>query len=145
MNLQFELVNEDSLKDFLEIYDIDNHINSNYDKAKLRLKELLPTEFHYTVKNNSYIVGIFSLTLHGDIVEESKKYLTIWNLHVRKEFRRKKIGTNILEFVRIFAEENDCDFINLAVEKENISAMQFYESLDYQKNYSYTLKIGETL
>lgn len=90
--------------------------------------------------DNSYVcvfedkvVGFLCLQLTID-------EMTILNIAVLNDFKRKKIATNFLEFAKKIAKEKNISNIFLEVETKNFPAVTFYkkngfETLRTRKNY----------
>lgn len=79
------------------------------------------------------VVGFLCLLLAGD-------EMTILNIAVLNDFKRKKIATSFFEQVKKIAKENNIINIFLEVEVQNVPALNFYQKngfkiLRTRKNY----------
>ena len=93
---------------------------------------------------NAVCTTIMNAAYSGaDIVEELKPFLTVWNFGIIKEYRRKKIGTKMFDYIYKFAKDNNCAFISLIAETNNEVAQCFYESLGYIKEVGYVKLIDK--
>jgi len=61
----------------------------------------------------------------------------LWNLRVHPDYRRKKIGQQIMAFIESFGKEKSVDFIFLGCDAENQSARAFYKKLGYCEDYGF--------
>ena len=138
MNLVIEKLKKEDLKDAINIYDINHNITTDYNKLLNVYDDIYnnPAYHNIVAKVNGEVVGIATIIVNYDIVEKLKPFLTIWNFGIKKEYRRNKIGTKMLEYIEQFAKNNECDFIALLAESDNLSAQSFYE------NYGFTKEVG---
>ena len=97
MNLIIEKLKREDLKEAISIYDDNYNLKSNYDKLLNVYDEIYNnTAYHNIVaKLDGKIVGLATIIINYDIVEELKPFLTVWNFGVRKEYRRKGFATEI--------------------------------------------------
>ena len=139
MNITIEKLKKEDLKDAINIYDSNHNIKTNYDKLLSIYDDIYnnPLYRNIVAKVDNKIVGLATIIINYDIVEELKPFLTIWNFGVIKEYRRQKIGTKMFEYIYNFAKENNCDFISLIAESNNKVAQSFYENLGYVKEIGY--------
>ena len=139
MKIIIEKLKKEDLKEAISIYDDNHNLKTNYDKLLNIYDQIYnnPAYHNIIAKVNGKIVGLASIIINYDIVEELKPFLTIWNFGVRKEYRRKKIGTEMFEYIYQFAKDNNCDFISLLAESDNKVAQAFYDKLGYNKEIGY--------
>lgn len=145
MNLIVEKLEKKDLKEAISIYDDNHNLKSNY-KRLLEVYDNIynnPAYHNIVAKIDNKIVGLATIIINYDIVEELKPFLTIWNFGVKKEYRRKKIGTKMFEYIYQFAKDNNCDFISLIAETDNSIAQSFYEKLGYIKEVGYVKLIDK--
>lgn len=145
MNLIIEKLEKEDLKEAISIYDDNHNLKSNY-KRLLEVYDNIynnPAYHNIVAKIDNKIVGLATIIINYDIVEELKPFLTIWNFGVKKEYRRKKIGTKMFEYIYHFAKDNNCDFISLIAETDNAIAQSFYEKLGYIKEVGYVKLIDK--
>jgi ribosomal protein S18 acetylase RimI-like enzyme len=114
-------------------------IQKMYDEYK-RLQDNKDYLF-IVAKDNEKVVGFMSVIINHDIVEQCKPFITIWNVRVKSEYRNKKIGTRMINFIEQYAKENNCDFIALLAAPNNKIAQSFYQSLGFNKDIGYIKKI----
>ena len=95
-------------------------------------------------KNNNYSLGYFEENnlvgvLIGDTIKNDKEYdLELHILFVSKDERRKKIATNLLNYI----ETNNLNFSKIFIEvaEDNVEAINFYQKnnfvfLNFRHNY----------
>ncbi len=145
MNLIIEKLKKEDLKEAINIYDNNYNLKTNYKKLLTIYEEIYnnPAYHNIVAKVNGEIVGLATIIINYDIVEELKPFLTIWNFGVKKEYRRQKIGTEMFEYIYNFAKNNNCDFISLIAEPNNKVAQSFYENLGYIKMIGYVKLINK--
>ena len=143
--VQIEKLKKEDLKEAISIYDKEYDVTTNYDKLFLVYDEIYhnPAYHNIVAKLDGKIVGLATIIINYDIVEEIKPFLTVWNLAIHKDYRRQKIGTKILEYIFNFAESHNCDFISLFAETSNKAAQSFYDSLGYNKEVGYVKLINK--
>lgn len=139
MDLKIEKLKKEDLKEAIHIYDENHNLKTNYEKLLKVYDEIYNNKAIHNVvaKLDNKIVGLATIIINYDIVEELKPFLSIWNFGVKKEYRRKKIGTKMFEYINKFAEDNECTFISLIAESNNKVAQLFYENLGYTKEVGY--------
>ena len=138
-NIIIEKLKKEDLKEAISIYDANHNLTTNYDKLFNIYDGIYnnPAYHNIVAKINGEIVGLATIIINYDIVEQLKPFLTIWNFGVKKEYRRKKIGTQMFEYIYQFAKDNNCDFISLITESDNLVAQSFYEKQGYIKEVGY--------
>lgn len=134
-----EKLSKNDLIEAISIYDENHNLKTNYEKLFQEYDKIYnnPDYHNIVAKLNGKIVGLATIVINHDIVEELKPFLTIWNLGVHKDYRRQKVGTALLEYINNFAKENNCQFIALLAEKDNETAQTFYEKLGFSKEVGY--------
>lgn len=145
MDIIIEKLQKKDLKEAVGIYDDNHNLKTNYDKLLDIYDEIYNNSAYHNIvaKVDNKIVGLATIIINYDIVEELKPFLTVWNFGVRSEFRRKKIGTKMFEYIYKFAKDNDCDFISLIAEADNKVAQSFYDNLGYIKEVGYVKLIDK--
>ncbi len=138
-NLIIEKLQKSDLKEALSIYDSNHNVKTNYEKLFQEYDKIYnnPDYHNIVVKLDGKIVGMATIIINRDIVEELHPFLTVWNLGVHKDYRRMKIGTFMLDYIYEFAKNLGCDFISLIAEQNNVIGQKFYESLGYYREVGY--------
>lgn len=139
MKVIIEKLKKEDLKAAINIYDKNYNLTTNYDKLFAMYDDIYnnPAYHNIVAKVNDEIVGLATIIINYDIVEQLKPFLTIWNFGVKEKYRRNKIGTQMFEYIYQFAKQNNCDFISLMAETDNTIAQSFYEKLGYIKEVGY--------
>lgn len=145
MKLVIEKLELKDLKEAISIYDENHGLKTNYDKLVNVYENIYNNPLYHNIvaKIDGKIVGLATIIINYDIVEDLKPFLTIWNFGIKEEFRRQKIGTKMFDYIYEFAKENNCDFISLIAQKENKIAQSFYENLGYNKEVGYVKLINK--
>ncbi len=144
-NLIIEKLQKQDLREAISIYDSNHNLKTNYEKLFQEYDKIYsnPDYHNIVVKLDNKIVGMATIVINRDIVEELHPFLTVWNLGVHKDYRRIKIGTTMLDYIYNYAKELGCDFISLIAEKDNVIGQKFYESLGYKKEIGYVKLINK--
>lgn len=144
-NITIEKLQKSDLREAISIYDNNHNLNTNYEKLFEEYDKIYsnPDYHNIVVKLEGKIVGMATIVINRDIVEELHPFLTVWNLGVHKDYRRMKIGTAMLNYIYNFAKELGCDFISLIAEKDNVIGQKFYESLGYEKEVGFVKLINK--
>lgn len=140
MKITIEKLKHEDLKEAISIYDENHKLTTDYDKLLKVYSDIYnnPAYHNIIAKVDGKIVGLATIIINYDIVEELKPFLTIWNFGIKKEYRRNKIGTKMFEYIETYAKNNNCEFICLIAESDNTIAQKFYENLGYGKEVGYT-------
>ena len=143
MNIVIEKLQKKDLKEAINVYDVNHNLESDYDKLLSIYDSIYdnPAYHNIVAKVNNKIVGLATVIVNYDIVEQLKPFITVWNFGVLKEYRRQKIGTKMFEYIYDYAKENNCDFIALLASPNNKEAQAFYESMGYNKEVGYVKHI----
>ena len=144
-NLIIEKLKKEDLREAISIYDDNHNIKTNYEKLFKEYDKIYnnPDYHNIVAKLNGKIVGLATIVINHDIVEELNSFITVWNLGVHKDHRRNKVGTKILNYIYEYAKKLNCQFISLIAEKDNIIGQKFYESLGYIKEIGYVKFINK--
>jgi len=145
MEVIIDKLRKENLKEAISIYDNNYNLTTDYNKLLSVYEHIYNNEVYHNIvaKVNDEIVGLATVIINYDIVEELKPFLTIWNFGVKEGFRRNKIGTQMFEYIQEFAKQNDCSFISLIAEKDNKVAQCFYEKLGYTRHFGYVKLVDE--
>ena len=142
-----EAVVEDSEKvgEVFDLYrqfykkDPDKIISIDYIKQRLTNKE----STIFFVEENNICIGIVQLYITFDSLELAKKII-LYDIFVKSEYRKKGIGTMLMNVSKNFAEKNNISSIELSTAISNGTAQSLYESLGYERDtefYNYYLSI----
>ena len=116
-----------SLKDFEKIKenlqkDFDDFWNANILEGELKNDNSL----YFVAKNKNEILGFIGITKNIDFVE-------ILNVVVKKDFRNKGIGNQLLQKIIEVAKEMKMQEIYLEVNEKNENAIKLYEKNNFKK------------
>ncbi len=139
MSIIIEKLRKEDLKEAIKVYDDNHDLKTNYDKLLSIYDSIYNNQAYHNIvaKIDNKIVGLATIIINYDIVEELKPFITVWNFGVIKEYRRQKIGTKMLQYIYDYAKDNNCDFIALLASPSNKVAQAFYESMGYNKEVGY--------
>jgi ribosomal protein S18 acetylase RimI-like enzyme len=85
---------------------------------------------YYLIVNKNQSIGYFSCKKTSD------EQMFLSKIYVRREFRNQGIGSKVIQFIENHSKKNNIGKINLRVNKNNMQAIQFYESIGF-------IRIGE--
>lgn len=144
-DLIIEKLQKSDLEEAISIYDNNHNTKTNYERLFQEYDKIYNnSDYHnIVVKFNGKIVGMATIVINRDIVGELHPFLTVWNLGVHKDYRRRKIGTAMLDYIYNYAKNLRCDFIALIAETDNIIGQRFYESLGYIREVGYVKLINK--
>ena len=145
MELIIEKLKKEDLKEAISIYDNNHNLKTNFKKLLDIYDNIYnnPAYHNIVAKLDNEVVGLATIIINYDIVEELKPFLTVWNFGIKEKYRRQKIGTKMFEYIYNFAKDNNCDFISLIAETDNKIAHSFYENLGYIKEVGYVKLINK--
>ena len=135
------LFKEENSLSYRQFYkkDPDKIISIDYIKQRLTNKE----STIFFVEENNICIGIVQLYITFDSLELAKKII-LYDLFVKSEYRKKGIGTMLMNVSKNFAEKNNISGIELSTAISNGTAQSLYESLGYERDtefYNYYLSI----
>ena len=145
MKVLIEKLKQKDLVAAINIYDKNYSTTTDYNKLLTIYNEIYNNSAYHNIvaKVNNEIVGLATVIINYDIVEQLKPFLTVWNFGVKEEYMRNKIWTKMFEYIYKFAKQNNCVFISLIAEEDNIVAQSFYEKLGYIKEVGYVKLIDK--
>lgn len=145
MKVIIEKLKYEDLADAISIYDDNHNLKTNLNKLLSIYQDIYNNSLYHNIvaKVDGKIVGLATIIINYDIVEDLKPFITIWNLGIKKEYRRQNIGTEILKYIDKFASDNNCSFVSLLAEKDNKIAQAFYEKNGFDKEIGYTKYVKE--
>lgn len=81
----------------------------------------------FILEEDGDAVGFVGLELRStQSFFEMGDYIEIHELFVVEEYRRNGVGSKLLERAETFAEENECDSVQLSVDVRNMEAKKLY-------------------
>lgn len=117
-------------------------IRSDFYKAPTAGFYLNALEKQFENDNNHIIVdeengvitayAIFFIFEKGDEICFDMKCCFIDQFAVRSSYRRKGVGTQLMDFIRSFARKESCTSLDLGVWYENAVAMGFYKNFGFK-------------
>ena len=147
-NIEIRFTIKEDLKDLPWLY---RQYHNGDTKLKTNKKSMLK-KFEELAKNEDYkfvsavdgdkLVGFCSVVVNHDIVEQQKPILMLWNLRVHPDYRRKKIGKRMLEFIENYGKSVNASFVFLGCDKDNDSAREFYTNIGYGEDYAFYKWLG---
>lgn len=143
-DIKFYELEEKYLKEVASLYDGDSSKVTDVDKMAEVFKRIKDDSFYEMIvaKIDEEIVGFAYVNIHQDIFEECKPFMSVWSVRVKKEYRRRKVGTKLFNYIEERARELDCSFISLIAEEGNRGANEFYKAIGYSKEVGYVKFLG---
>ncbi len=85
-NLIIEKLEKKDLKEDVSIYDTNHNLKTNFQKLLSEYDKIYqnPDYHNIVAKLDGKIVGMATIVINHDIVEELHPFLTVWNLGVHK-------------------------------------------------------------
>ncbi len=139
MNIIFEKLKKEDLEEIAKLYDSERPMTTNRIKM-YKTFDKIKNDNNYKMivaKLSNEIVGFATVIINQDIFEENNPFMTIWNVRVKKEYRKQGIGKQLFQYIEKIANTAHCEFICLVAEKNNVSANVFYEKLGYKCENGY--------
>lgn len=143
MNIVIEKLKIDDLKAAISIWDENHNTSTDYEKSAKIYSEIInnPAYHNIVAKINDQVIGLATVIINYDIVDQLKPFITVWNLSVHTNFRRMGVATKILKYIEDYATKNKCDFIAFQAEAKNVAAQKLYDKLGYARDIGYFKKI----
>jgi ribosomal protein S18 acetylase RimI-like enzyme len=116
---------------------------SNYNRMKKSLPQILKSFFRKKIRSgkarflvaevNNQVVGYALAQIKNPVpVYIWRKEIELSDLFVKDGFRHKGIGKKLVAAVKLYAKEQEADYIWLAVDAKNTFAKKFYKSVGMQ-------------
>ena len=107
------------------------------------LRERIIKKGFFVVENDYLeLIGIGSISQDFHFLQTNRNIWNIADIWIRKEYRRMKIATTLMNFLEDYARSKGAEEIRLTVYSENNDANLLYDSLGYKpkiSTYSKTL------
>jgi len=117
----------------------DSKIETDLEKMTNKYKELsIDDNYKFiSVIDDDKIVGFCSLIVNHCIFEEQKPTVMLWTLRVHPDYRNKKIGKAIIEYVKDFCKSLNAESVFLGCDKQNEGAIKFYNKLNFEETLGF--------
>lgn len=112
--------------------------------SKEDFEKMIQAKEIFVAKIEDEIVGYITINIKEKINPSMRyrKQLQIEAICVDEKNRGKGIGTELLEYARKFAKEDNCTDLYLTVNKENEKAIKVYEEFGFKvKSIAYSMQI----
>lgn len=134
----FRIANEKDLNGIIKLYKILNPEDSELsnDIAIKIWKNIISSEnFKYFVAiENDEIISSCNISIIPNLTRNGKSFGIIENVITNESYRKKGIGTKVIQMAIEFAKESNCYKIVLLSSKKRVEAHSFYEKLGFNKN-----------
>ena len=149
--MDFKIIeaNKDNIKQVGELFDLYRQIykyesniiqSTNFIKSRIINNE---SKIFIAINNNNQAIGFVQLyETFGSL--DLGKIIILYDLYVKKEFRKKNIGRKLMISSHKYAKEIKAKRIQLSTAIDNFVGQSLYESLGYVKDkdfYTYDLEI----
>ena len=127
---------------YRQFYKYDSNIiqSTNFIKNRIINNE---SKIFIAINNNNQAIGFVQLyETFGSL--DLGKIIILYDLYVKKEFRKKNIGRKLMISSHKYAKEIKAKRIQLSTATDNFIGQSLYESLGYVKDkdfYTYDLEI----
>ena len=127
---------------YRQFYKYDSNIiqSTNFIKSRIINNE---SKIFIATNNNNQAIGFVQLyETFGSL--DLGKIIILYDLYVKKEFRKKNIGRKLMISSHKYAKEIKAKRIQLSTATDNFIGQSLYESLGYVKDkdfYTYDLEI----
>ena len=127
---------------YRQFYKYDSNIiqSTNFIKSRIINNE---SKIFIAINNNNQAIGFVQLyETFGSL--DLGKIIILYDLYVKKEFRKKNIGRKLMISSHKYAKEIKAKRIQLSTAIDNFVGQSLYESLGYVKDkdfYTYDLEI----
>ncbi|PPR53550.1 MAG: hypothetical protein CFH16_00951 [Alphaproteobacteria bacterium MarineAlpha5_Bin6] len=127
---------------YRQFYKYDSNIiqSTNFIKSRIINNE---SKIFIAINNNNQAIGFVQLyETFGSL--DLGKIIILYDLYVKKEFRKKNIGRKLMISSHKYAKEIKAKRIQLSTATNNFIGQSLYESLGYVKDkdfYTYDLEI----
>ena len=146
-----DLLRDFALRTFAESYkhlntkdNFDWYVNRAFTIDKLLSELKNDKSFFYFVMYKKSIVGYLKLNIENSQTEKHcKDCLEIERIYLDAKFKRRGIGSKMVQFAKSKAKEYSKSKIWLGVWDQNPNAILFYESLGFVDSGSHIFKFGD--
>ncbi len=123
MNLKITKMDKDDLEYLIQNLE---EFDEFWNEKILRDEFLNENSCYFVISEYSNVLGFGGLWFNIDEAH-------IMNIAIKKEHRRKKLGTKLLEYLISYAENEKKDSITLEVNEQNIPAINLYKKLNFEE------------
>ena len=83
-------------------------------------------EIAILIKENNWIIGIGNI-----LFNENKKYAHAFHIYIDKKYRKKGLGSKILQHLETIAQEKNMKKMTLRLMPNNESGKYLYKNINY--------------
>ena len=107
------------------------------DECREKLTRLLKSKqyFVYVVEDNNVILSSCVVYIHCDPFD--KNFATLWYFATSEKYRKKGVGSKLLEFVACDLRSFNLESIRLTTSLNNFACQRASEKAGYKKKYCY--------
>lgn len=84
-------------------------------------------DYVYVVCDKDIIIGYMTCWINKQQPWDKYKVFEIGNIYIKEAYRRKGIGTKLINIAKSICKENDIKFLKISVLEDNKAAFKFYE------------------
>ena len=135
------LVREIENEDLLKLLDIYTHLHENTmpiidNKLEVLWNKILNDPNHHIIVGieNNMIISTCVVIIVLNLTHNQRPYALVENVITHPEFRNKGYATQILNYAKNLAIENDCYKIMLMTGSKKDTTFRFYERAGYNQN-----------
>jgi len=100
MEINFFELEEKDLEEVAKLYDAERPNQTNREKMYQTFQVVKDNPDYKMIigKYEDEIVAFAKATIHHDIFEENRPFITVWSVRVNEKYRGQKIGTRLFEY-----------------------------------------------
>jgi GNAT superfamily N-acetyltransferase len=138
MNLEIRPATEKDLPRLLTLYgqlDMDSGESLSLAKAQKLFRRMkdYPDYRIYIALEKGFPVGTFALLIMDNLGHGGKPSAILENVIVRKDFRSRGIGRQMVAWALSLCSEKGCYKLSLSSNRKRLDAHRFYEKLGFQQ------------
>lgn len=123
---------------------MDAYMKEAFEESKMRKELKAKDSWFYFIKQNGVPVGYLKVNINDSQTEEmGKDAFEVQRIYIKKEYKRKGLGTKLMNFAFDLCKKHNKKFLWLGVWEYNPEAQSFYRKLGFVQDGAHTFMMGE--
>ncbi len=134
---------KETFSDSNNIQDLEKYINESFNESRLMAEFNNKDSFFYFGEIDNNHAGYLKLN-KGTAQKESfhPGWQEIERIYILEQYQKQGLGSFLINFAFLQAENSGCEYVWLGVWEHNHSAISFYSKIGFKKFGSHTFTVG---
>jgi ribosomal protein S18 acetylase RimI-like enzyme len=137
---------DESFRDMNTTETMEKYLSESFNKEKILTELSNPASKFYFLYADNKLTGYLKINEAPAQTDKNNfDSIEIERIYVRKEFKGKGLGKNLMNHAIQLAKEMKKNFIWLGVWEKNLNAIAFYKKMGFREKGKHSFQMGEEL